>query len=85
MIDKMQALIEVSKGAVFGWRKLGVLTGILAANYAWLFINTVKATDKVIVPDLPVTFVVLVAALYGSFVVGNWGEHRESRKKVESL
>jgi hypothetical protein len=83
MIDKLNGLIEAASGAVFGWRKLGVLIGILVASFTWLFIYTLKTDGAVIVPDLPVTFAALVVTLYGSFVVGNWGEHREARKQAE--
>lgn len=84
MIDKLSGLIQAASGAVFGWRKLGVLIGILVASYVWLYLYTLKTDAAVIVPDLPVTFAALVVTLYGSFVVGNWGEHREARKQAEA-
>ena len=76
MIDKIRDLVMLAQGAVFGWRKLGVLIGILVAQFIWLFVYTVKGQDGAIVPDLPITFAATTVILYLTFVVGNWGEHR---------
>ena len=76
MIEKMAEVIRIAQGAVFGWRKLGVLIGILAANFIWLFVYTVKGEAGAVVPDLPLTFAGTTVILYLTFVVGNWGEHK---------
>ena len=76
MIDKLRELIEVSRGAVFGWRKLGVLIGMLVAMFAWLFMFTVKTSEGAIAPDLPPVFAGTALALYMTFVVGNWKVHK---------
>jgi hypothetical protein len=79
MIEKMREIIELGRGAVFGWRKLGVLVGILLAQFIWLFTYTVKGADGSKVPDLPLTFAATTVILYMTFVVGNWQEHKASK------
>ena len=76
MIEKMAEIIKLAHGAVFGWRKLGVLIGILAAQFTWLFVYTVKGTEGAVVPDLPITFAATTVVLYLTFVIGNWGVHK---------
>lgn len=83
MLDKMREVIELARGAVFGWRKLGVLIGILLAQFIWLFTYTVKGETGSIVPDLPIVFASTTVILYMTFVVGNWGEHKEKAKAKE--
>jgi hypothetical protein len=83
MIDKMAEVIKLAQGAVFGWRKLGVLIGILVAQFVWLFVYTVKGQSGAIVPDLPVTFAGTTVILYLTFVVGNWGEHKAKSDNEE--
>lgn len=80
MLDKMRELIEIARGAVFGWRKLGVLIGILAAQFIWLFVYTIKGDSGAVVPDLPLTFAATTVILYLTFVVGNWGEHKAGKE-----
>lgn len=76
MIEKARDLIELARGAVFGWRKLGVLIGILAAQFAWLFLFTVRGENSTHVPDLPIVFAATTVILYLTFVIGNWQEHK---------
>lgn len=76
MIDKLVEVIGAVRGAVFGWRKLGVLVGVLATVFVWLFLNTLKTETGVVVPDLPPMFAGTVVTLYLTFVIGNWGVHK---------
>ena len=76
MIDKIREIVLIAQGAVFGWRKLGVLIGILVSQFIWLFVFTVRADTGAIVPDLPITFAATTVVLYLTFVVGNWREHK---------
>jgi Co/Zn/Cd efflux system component len=74
MIDKMKDIILLAQDATFGWRKLGVLIGMLSCLFAWLFLRIG------VVQDLPLVFAATIVTLFGIFAVANWGEHQAKGK-----
>jgi len=69
-------VVEALKGATLGWRKLGLVAGVLLAHVVWLVIVTLRTPAGAQIPDLPMVYAGAAVALVTAFMAGNWGEHR---------